>query len=59
MTDESPVAIVRSYHHAWTSPETSATSTTPAAELFTIRNGRISESVLIFDRMSYGPPKPA
>lgn len=40
-------------------PETSATSTTPAAEVFTIRNGRISESVLTFDRMSYGPPNPA
>lgn len=37
-------------------PETAATSTAPAAEVFTIRDGRISESVLTFDRLSYGPP---
>lgn len=37
-------------------PQTNATSTTPAAELFTIANGLIQESVLIFDRLSYGPP---
>lgn len=40
-------------------PETTSTSTTPAAEFFTIRDGRISESVLSFDRLSYGPPNPA
>lgn len=39
-------------------PQTVTTSTTPAAEYFTIRDGKISESVLIFDRLSYGPPKP-
>lgn len=38
-------------------PQTAATSTTPAAEYFTVRGGRISESVLIFDRLSYGPPR--
>lgn len=38
-------------------PQTAATSTTPAAEYFTVRDGRISESVLIFDRLSYGPPE--
>jgi len=37
-------------------PQTAATSTTPAAECFTVRGGKISESVLIFDRLSYGPP---
>lgn len=37
-------------------PQTAATSTTPAAELFTVRDGLIRESVLIFDRLSYGPP---
>ena len=37
-------------------PQTAATSTTPAAELFTVRDGKIVESVLIFDRLSYGPP---
>jgi ketosteroid isomerase-like protein len=38
-------------------PQTAATSTAPAAECFTVRDGRISESVLIFDRLSYGPPE--
>lgn len=37
-------------------PQTAATSTTPAAECFTVRDGEIIESVLIFDRLSYGPP---
>lgn len=37
-------------------PQTAATATAPAAELFTIRDGLIQESVLIFDRLSYGPP---
>jgi ketosteroid isomerase-like protein len=38
-------------------PQTAATSTTPAAEYFTVRDGKISASVLIFDRLSYGPPR--
>ena len=38
-------------------PQTAATATTPAAEYFTVRDGRIAESVLIFDRLSYGPPE--
>lgn len=38
-------------------PQTATTSTTPAAELFTVRDGKIAESVLIFDRLSYGPPE--
>lgn len=38
-------------------PQTAATSTAPAAEYFTVRDALISESVLIFDRLSYGPPK--
>ena len=37
-------------------PQTAATSTTPAAEFFTVENGQIAESVLIFDRLSYAPP---
>lgn len=37
-------------------PQTAATSTTPAAEYFTVKDGKIGESVLIFDRLSYGPP---
>lgn len=38
-------------------PRTAATSTAPAAELFTITDGKIVESILIFERLSYGPPK--
>ena len=37
-------------------PQTAATSTAPAAELFTVKDGKITESVLIFDRLSYSPP---
>lgn len=37
-------------------PQTAATSTAPAAELFTIADGKIADSVLIFDRLSYAPP---
>lgn len=40
-------------------PQTATTSTTPAAEFFTIKNAKIIESVLIFDRLSYGPPEQA
>ncbi|SII48462.1 ketosteroid isomerase-like protein [Mycobacteroides abscessus subsp. abscessus] len=40
-------------------PQTAATSTTPAAELFTVRDGLITESLLMFDRLSYGPPNPS
>lgn len=38
-------------------PQTATTSTTPAAEFFTVRDGKIAEGVLIFDRLSYGPPE--
>ena len=38
-------------------PQTATTSTDPAAEFFTVRDGKIAESVLIFDRLSYGPPE--
>lgn len=37
-------------------PQTAATATTPAAEYFTVADGKIIKSVLIFDRLSYGPP---
>ncbi len=37
-------------------PQTAATSTAPAAECFTVREGKIVDSVLIFDRLSFGPP---
>lgn len=37
-------------------PQTAATSTAPAAECFTVRDGKIAESVLVFDRLSFAPP---
>lgn len=37
-------------------PQTAVTSTAPATECFTIRDGKISESVLIFDRLANVPP---
>jgi ketosteroid isomerase-like protein len=37
-------------------PQTAATATAPAAECFTVRDGKIVESVLVFDRLSFGPP---
>lgn len=40
-------------------PQTAATTTAPAAECFTVREGKIAESVLIFDRLSFGPPADA
>lgn len=40
-------------------PQTATTSTAPAAELFTVSSGLITQSVLIFDRLSYAPPEPA
>lgn len=38
-------------------PQTAATATAPAAASFTVRDGLIRESILIFDRLSYGPPE--
>jgi ketosteroid isomerase-like protein len=37
-------------------PYTAVTSTAPAAECFTVRDGLIAESVLVFDRLSFTPP---
>lgn len=37
-------------------PQTAATSTAPAAECFTVRDGKIVENVLVFDRLSFAPP---
>lgn len=36
-------------------PHTEVTSTAPAAEHFTIRDGQIVESLLVFDRLSFAP----
>ena len=38
-------------------PQTAATSTAPASECFTVENGLITDSVLIFDRLSFAPPE--
>jgi len=38
-------------------PHTEVTSTAPAAEHFTIRDGQIVESQLVFDRLSFAPPQ--
>lgn len=37
-------------------PQTAVTDKTLAAEYFTVRDGRVAESFLAFDRLSYGPP---
>jgi ketosteroid isomerase-like protein len=37
-------------------PHTAVTSTAPAAECFTVRDGLIIESVLVFDRLSFASP---
>lgn len=37
-------------------PQTAVTSTTPATEYFTVRDGVIVDSLLMFDRLSYAPP---
>lgn len=38
-------------------PHTATTSSAPAAEHFTIRHGQIAQSLLVFDRLSFGPPQ--
>lgn len=38
-------------------PHTAVTSTAPAAEHFTVRNGKILESRLVFDRLSFTLPE--
>ena len=37
-------------------PHTAATSSAPAAEYFTVRDGTIVENLLVFDRLSFAPP---
>lgn len=37
-------------------PHTAVTSTAPAAEHFTVRDDRIVENLLVFDRLSFTPP---
>lgn len=36
-------------------PHTAVTGTAPAAEYFTVRDGAIVESLLLFDRLSFAP----
>lgn len=38
-------------------PHTETTSTAPAAEHFTIRDGQIVKNLLVFDRLSFAPPQ--
>lgn len=40
----------------WYYPQTAATSTTLASELFTVRDGQIVDIHLAFDRLGYVPP---
>ena len=49
MADGDQVALF--YH-----PQTAVTQSSPAAELFTVRDGLIVENVLTFDRLSFAPP---
>ena len=48
MTDGDRVAL-------WYFPQTAATNTTLASELFTVRDGQIVEIRLAFDRLGYIP----
>lgn len=38
-------------------PHTETTTGAPAAEHFTVRDGKIVESLLVFDRLSFVPPQ--
>lgn len=38
-------------------PHTAATDSAATAEYFTIQDGQIVESLLLFDRLSFGPPQ--
>ena len=38
-------------------PHTATVSDAPTAECFTVAGGKIIRSVLVFDRLSYGPPR--
>lgn len=38
-------------------PQTAATTHSPTSEYFTVADGKISRSVLIFDRLSFAPPQ--
>ena len=41
----------------WYYPQTATTSTALACELFTVRDGQITDIHLTFDRLSYTPPQ--
>ena len=38
-------------------PHTARGSDAPTAECFTVADGKITRSVLVFDRLSFGPPQ--
>lgn len=39
-------------------PHTASVSDAPAAERFTAASGKLTGSVLVFDRLSFAPPQP-
>lgn len=59
MTGLTDVAAFGDEEHAllFYCPHTAVTSTAPAAEHFTIRDGKIVKSRLVFDRLSFTPPE--
>jgi len=59
MTGLTDVAAFGDQEHAllFYYPHTPTTSTAPAAEHFTVHDGKIVESRLVFDRLSFGAPQ--
>jgi len=59
MTGLTDVAVFGDEEHAllFYYPHTVVTSTAPAAEHFIIRDRKIVESLLVFDRLSFAPPQ--
>ena len=69
MTDpgtSSALATALAYHQAWTSQDLDQAMTyiadgitcdAPTAECFTVADGKITRSVLVFDRPSFAPPQ--
>ena len=47
---------MQSCHRAWTSGDVEQAMTYIADDI-TVKDGRITDNVLIFDRLSYGPPQ--
>lgn len=58
MTGLTDVAAFGDREHAvlFYYPHTAVTSSAPAAEHFTVGGGKITATLLVFDRLSYAPP---